>query len=302
MQPATAPYILRSLYKDEHVVDTHVNRPLTDLVTSAFGAHFTNMYDSHLSGLAKGVYVFFALLRGQTLGEEFCDLLPVTRGNPARLLGLKRKALLALLLALEPVALFRFAIKVFPSLPPHDVIANVHKCTLLLLLLFETYGTLSHRLLGVRYLSLVPSRMLERDDGARGTYLLSGIALLLELSIRLWRFMEERRLANQSGAKRDETQQRKDGVDDESDSDVDDSQRAAAGKCMLCLGNRKQPTATLCGHIFCWRCLSEWIKSNSQGAICPFCRRRITVQSSVPLYFYVAKEPPVVGGVHDTSA
>ncbi|KAF8292217.1 putative peroxisome assembly protein [Trypanosoma cruzi] len=300
MQPATAPYILRSLYKDEHIIDNHVTRPLTGLVTALFGAHWTNRYDSHLSNLAKGLYVALSLLRGQTLGEEFCDLLPVTRGIPTRMMGITRKLLLALLLALEPVALFQFAVRVFPAVPPHDVIANVRKFTLMLLFLFETYGTLVHRLLGVRHLSLLPSQKLQNDDGAPYTYFGLGILVLLELIVRLWRYMERRRLALQQGSHYDVPKDEE--SQEHEDSDADDNQNAAAGKCMLCLSNRKQPTATSCGHIFCWRCLLDWIKSNSHGAICPFCRRQITVQSSVPLYLYVAKEAPTAGGVHDTSA
>ncbi|RNF12622.1 peroxisome assembly protein [Trypanosoma rangeli] len=210
MQLATAPYILRAFYKDEHILDDHVTRPLTDLVTALFGAHFTNHYDFHLINSAKGLYVALSLLRGQTLGEEFCDLLPVIRGSPPRLIGITRKLLLALLLALEPTAVFQFAVKVFPSVPPHDVISNVHKFTLMLLFLFEAYGTLSHRFLGVRYLSLAPSRKMRNDEGAPHTYFFCGILVLLELLIRLWHYMEERRLARLQASHHDAAKEKGD--------------------------------------------------------------------------------------------
>ncbi|SCU70631.1 peroxisome assembly protein, putative [Trypanosoma equiperdum] len=293
MRPATAPYLLRSLYKDDHIISTHLNRQITNIVTALFGAHTTNCYDAQLCYLAKGIYVAFALLRGQTLGQEFCDLLPVTGSNPPRLVGMRRKLLLATFLALEPAVVFQFAVRLFPRLPPHDVVSNVSKCTLMMLMLLETYGTLAHRFLRVRYLSLVPSGALQNGEGAPRTYLKLGFVLMLELLIRLWRAVAEWRGNRGAGEQNEQGGAAGRGEDD---SDTADEHASVSGKCMLCLGNRKQPTATLCGHIFCWRCLSEWIKSNTQGAICPFCRRRITVNSLVPLYFYVAKEPPVADG------
>jgi peroxin-10 len=53
--------------------------------------------------------------------------------------------------------------------------------------------------------------------------------------------------------------------------------------CLLCMDERKDTSATLCGHLFCWDCITKYLQTKES---CPFCRAVCLPQQVIFLQNY----------------
>lgn len=55
-------------------------------------------------------------------------------------------------------------------------------------------------------------------------------------------------------------------------------------ECNICLDTAKDAVVSMCGHLFCWPCLHQWLETRPQRQVCPVCKAGISRDKVVPLY------------------
>jgi len=53
--------------------------------------------------------------------------------------------------------------------------------------------------------------------------------------------------------------------------------------CHICLDTASEPIVTVCGHLFCWSCISQWLDMPG-GNACPVCKAGLKKENMVPIY------------------
>ncbi|KAL3661000.1 hypothetical protein V7S43_014016 [Phytophthora oleae] len=52
-------------------------------------------------------------------------------------------------------------------------------------------------------------------------------------------------------------------------------------ECNICLDTVSSPVVTLCGHLYCWPCLYQWMRNHSE---CPVCKAGVSEENVIPVY------------------
>uniref|UniRef100_A0A8C8ZRT6 Peroxisome biogenesis factor 10 n=1 Tax=Prolemur simus TaxID=1328070 RepID=A0A8C8ZRT6_PROSS len=144
---------------------------------------------------------------------------------------------------------------------------------------FYIHGAFYHlakRLAGISYLRV---RHLPGEDlRVRASYRLLGLVSLVHLALsvglQLYGFRQRQRARKEWRLHRGLSHRR---------SSLEERAVSRNPLCTLCLEERRHPTATPCGHLFCWECITAWCTAKME---CPLCREKFLPQKLVYLRHY----------------
>ncbi|EJW85466.1 ring finger protein 5 [Wuchereria bancrofti] len=54
--------------------------------------------------------------------------------------------------------------------------------------------------------------------------------------------------------------------------------------CNICLDVARDAVVSMCGHLFCWPCLHQWLDTCPNRQLCPVCKSAISKDKVIPLY------------------
>jgi peroxin-10 len=304
---AGAPEIIRAHQKDSYV-ETLFKDHLVNILQRIKGSRFIHSHDGDISSLTTLAYLMLTTFIGnRTLGEEYTDLFYST--SKSKLPSRSRKLAYIIATSMLPLLLAKYGsklkAKILAKLDQRDAISNsgqsmsfsrvlrmiMENISLKTLLTVNVaifyfngyYYQLSKRFFGLRY-SFAHKPDPNRPKGSG--YELLGLLIFFQLfASGLTKFKEYLYIDGSSddtfnpSAEQLRKESRATQID-LADSSLLPYISESSRRCTLCLEYMKGPTSTLCGHLFCWTCISEWCQEKPE---CPLCRQFCLEQNLLPL-------------------